>query len=294
MKRTIFAVLFSLLLLMVGCSEEKTTTSKRDYVYMLNATGNSVVAKEYTIQNGEVKNIIAELLTSMEMSQPEEGFFSPKPEDVNRPEFEIKERVVVLNFDSTYEFLENSQEILYRAALVLTITQLDEIELVSFTVAGQPLLDPKGFPVGNLSAGSFVDISGKLKELNQLISFRLYVPSEEGEKLVIESIEEKIDTSTTLEEKVLNKLKGQSFNENATFNVMTRNNICYVDFNEEFLESYPDINDEVAIYSIVNTLSDLPHVSTVRITVNGESEVKYHEKISLNQRFKRNLDLVVQ
>ena len=65
--------------------------------------------------------------------------------------------------------------------------------------------------------------------------------------------------------------------------------ICYVNFDEAFLNAIPDVLDSITIYSIVDSLSELPNISRVQILVNGKSDKKYNT-ISLGTSVERNLD----
>ena len=55
-----------------------------------------------------------------------------------------------------------------------------------------------------------------------------------------------------------------------------------------------DIAEPVVIYSIVDSLTELPSVNTVQISVNGETNMTYREDYSLSKQYERNLDLVTE
>lgn len=71
-------------------------------------------------------------------------------------------------------------------------------------------------------------------------------------------------------------------------NVSTKEGICYVDLNEKFIEKLTDITDEVAIYSIVNSLVELPGINKVQFRINGETVEAFHNT-NLAVLFERNL-----
>ena len=73
---------------------------------------------------------------------------------------------------------------------------------------------------------------------------------------------------------------------------MTANNICYVDFDESFLNEQSTLSDTLVIYSIVNSLSGLNEIHKVQISINGDAMLEYHNNISLSEPFIRNLDLI--
>ena len=52
--------------------------------------------------------------------------------------------------------------------------------------------------------------------------------------------------------------------------VVTKEGICYIDLSSEFLTQQEGVSPEVVIYSVVNSLAELPTVNKVQFTVNGE------------------------
>ena len=52
--------------------------------------------------------------------------------------------------------------------------------------------------------------------------------------------------------------------------IMIRDNVCYVDFSKEFMNVQAEVNSEIVIYSIVNTLCELSDVNKVQFTIDGE------------------------
>ena len=74
-------------------------------------------------------------------------------------------------------------------------------------------------------------------------------------------------------------------------NVSVNENVCYLNFDSGFLNNNLEVDENIIIYSIVNSLASLMTVNKVQITVNGSQDVMFRDKISLNTMFERNLDL---
>ena len=53
-----------------------------------------------------------------------------------------------------------------------------------------------------------------------------------------------------------------------------------------------DIQQEIPVYSIVNSLIAAGNVQKVQISVNGDSKVVFRESMSLNQFYEKNPELV--
>ena len=73
--------------------------------------------------------------------------------------------------------------------------------------------------------------------------------------------------------------------------VSVQDGICYVDFNEAFMKKRSGITAKVAIYSIVNSLTELPNIYKVQFLVNGTAKRTY-EGIEFSSPFERNLEIV--
>ena len=75
--------------------------------------------------------------------------------------------------------------------------------------------------------------------------------------------------------------------------VSVKDGICYVNLGSDFLSQPNSVSAEVTIYSITNSLVELSNVNKVQISIGGETNITYREKIDLNNLFERNLDLLV-
>ena len=66
--------------------------------------------------------------------------------------------------------------------------------------------------------------------------------------------------------------------------------VGFVNLNEGFLNQNYEVAEPVVIYSIVNSLAELANINKVQISVNGDSQGVYREKLELNTVYERNLD----
>ena len=74
--------------------------------------------------------------------------------------------------------------------------------------------------------------------------------------------------------------------------VTTKDNVCYVNLDTGFTSQGYDVLGTVTIYSIVNSLTELPGISSVQILVNGETSITYKDNISLETIFQRNPEMI--
>lgn len=78
------------------------------------------------------------------------------------------------------------------------------------------------------------------------------------------------------------------------YSVTTAEGICYVNFSKEFADNFNgDEREEItAVYSIVNSLTELNHISKVQILVEGERLELYRQILSLREAYSRNEKLL--
>ncbi len=213
-----------------------------------------------------------------------------------------EERVLFLYFDAGYGSKVNmnaTREILCRAALTKTMTQIEGIDYISIYVADQPLLDSYGNPVGVLSDSDFIEGISDINayEKSQL---QLFFADESGEHLLKEEREVVHSINTSVEKVIVEELiKGPQVSnhyrtlpaDTKLLNVSLNENICYINFDATFLNNTLEVKEYIPIYSIVNSLSEISTVSKVQITINGSQDVMFRDMISLNTQFERNLEI---
>ena len=129
----------------------------------------------------------------------------PKKVIVNS--YNLLDGILTLDFSEEYLEISKDEEVLIRAAVVLTLTQIESVDYVAFTVNDSALTRRDGTIIGNMQATDFVG------------------------------------------------------------------------------------SPELAIYSIVNSLSELNYVHKVQIMVNGNTNVSF-KGVKLDNAFIRNLDYI--
>lgn len=282
--------------------DEEYIEEGENYVYYIDKNMTKIVPKEYEIKATEEVGMIEELLEQLKRNTVDVEVTKAIPEGVSLEDFTYGDGVVTLSFNAEYNSMNKAQEVLSRAAIVLTLSQLDCVSYVSFFAGGQPVADSNGEAIGNMQASDFADNLNSHKEVYNTDAFAIYFANQSGEQLVKYEFEAEYGSDTSKEQVILNKLiEGPAEEEGycrtissnvEVVNVVTMNNVCYVTFGENFLTEPASVSDELLIYSIVNSLSEVPYIHKVQISVNGKTDAVYHGKISLTEAFTRNLDYV--
>ena len=290
-----------------GCRKEEnpvpSETPEGTYkIYYLNSSMTRLAPQEYYTETRDQEALIQELMNQflhMPNNVDSQVALSDK---VGYLGYRQEDQVLFLYFDAGYGSRVNmnaTREILCRAALAKTMTQIEGIDYISIYVADQPLLDSYGNPVGVVTGTDFVE---GISDINayEKSQFKLFFADETGQWLVEENREVVHSINTSLERVVVEELiKGphtegryRTLTEDTRrLNVSLNENICYINFDATFLNNTLEVKEYIPIYSIVNSLSEISTVSKVQITINGSQDVMFRDVISLNTQFERNLEI---
>lgn len=288
-----------------GCASKSSEADeeKAVKVYYVNNSETAIVSQDYVLQSelSDVEGCVDELLLQMETLPAKLEYEAPITGNVDIIEYSIANGILTLNFEATYYDLEKYVEILDRAAMVRTLSQVEGIDYVSFNIEGSPLVDSEGMIIGNMSSDMFVYNAGNEINSYEKVELTLYFANQAGDKLVPVYRSVVYNSNISMERLVVEQLiSGPNANISyPTINSSTKINsisvkdgICYVDFDSNFLNQNNSVSAEVAIYSIVDTLAEISNVNKVQFSVDGSSNVTYMESISLANPFERNLDII--
>ena len=286
-----------------GCGNKGPEEGDIYTIYHLNHDQTGLVMQDYTTQTpqDDKDTLLEELTDALSQTPDKLEYYPPLSGRVHLLDYHTEKDQVTLEFDSQYKELPATTEILVRAAVVRTLTQVEGISYVSFTVQGEPLVDNLGNVVGIMSADQFIDNSGDEINTYEQAELRLYFADETGTHLVEANRTLRFSSNIAMEKLVVEQLiKGPenpelypTINpETKIVNVTVKDGICYVNLSEAFLTQTYQVTPEISVYSLVNSLVELPNVNKVQISVNGETAVTYQESISLTTVFERNLDLL--
>ena len=297
MKRVFSIVLLFITVLLTSCStSNETDESKNEYlIYYLDSKTSGIVSEGYSPYGVTKEELVVELLQVLQSDPKNMVYKRAIPEEVTIKDFTITNNQLLINFDTNYSQLSEIPEVLCRATVVKTMCQIPGIDFVLFNVNGQLLIDSNGVQTGLMTSEFFIENTGA--EINYKVT--LYFANETGDSLKVTTRNIFYTGAAPIEELVINQLiNGPTEiglyasipNGTTLLNVSTKESICYVDFNEKFLEKLPDVTDEVTIYSVVNSLVELPGINKVQFRINGKS-VETFGNTSFDVLFERNLSI---
>ena len=65
--------------------------------------------------------------------------------------------------------------------------------------------------------------------------------------------------------------------------------VCYVNLSDSFKNQNPEVNEEIVLYSIVNSLTELQGVTKVQISINGSTDDKVRYTYELSKMYERDM-----
>ncbi|MDE6314557.1 MAG: GerMN domain-containing protein [Lachnospiraceae bacterium] len=270
-------------------------------LYCIDSESQGLVQEVYTPQEKDTLLLVEELMQQLREQPKEFSYRSAISEDVNLLGHELQGEHLILNLGESYYRIDTVSEVLCRAAIVQTLLQIEGIDGIEFMVGNQPLADRTGNIIGLMTRDTFVDVSISQNNSYQETELNLYFSDTDGTGLILVKRKMLHNTNMPMEELIVEQLlKGIDSEESAVLaktalpsdtkllNIYTRDGVCYVNFDENFVNQTTDVSEEVIIYSVVNSLTELPSVNQVQISVNGVSNRIYKENINLNTMFERN------
>ena len=291
-------VLFSCMVFLTACAQEKKENENIFQVYYVSNSETKVEGHPYNMQATEPEWQMRELIKCLSSDPEKLEYKAPLSMGFEVLGTKLEEGMLEINVSESYYKLSATTEVLVRASIVRTLTQIPQIRFVTITVDGNPLNDSKGRAVGWMNADQFINNDGNEINTYELAKVRLYFADENGANLIAADREKHYSTNTPMERFVVEELiagpSGRveglypSVNPNTKIvNITTKDGICYVNLDENFLTVVNNVSTDVSVYAIVNSLVELSNVNKVQILINGEVPSSFS-----TNTFERNLDIV--
>lgn len=292
-------IFFIITFLLLGCDKNpgQNGVSATENVYQLyTVQDNKIVSEEYFTETTDSELLVDELLEMLNLTN------KGTENAIQLESRSINSQVLYLSFNHYYKTMDRISEVLFRASVVRTITQIPDISYVYFYVDGKSLTYENGSPIGKMAAADFVDaMDGDLNSL-AWTTITLYFSNTTGDRLVRKDIDTAYSKTMSTERLIVEQLIAGPDKEDAdmkatlpanlrVISVSVKNGICYVNLDSVFTSELVDVSANVQIYSIVNSLTELSGVSEVQLQINGASNYALRE-ISLEKAFSRNPDLI--
>lgn len=307
-RLSLLLVLCMLAMLLSACTQNKkvNTEDAADTgcsVYYLNQdlTEIGAVKVNSITLSGNTEADIDVLIRQLAAAPDSVGYRAILGHGVTLKNYSVSSGSLVMNFGSDYLKMSKTEEVLFRASLVQTLTQVKTVKYVMFNVDGSTLLDDNGEPVGIMRSSSFIDDTGTEINSYSKAKLKLYFTDRQGQHLIETDEDVVYSSNMSLEKLVVEKLiEGPQTDDvyptiapdTKLLSVTVKDSICYVNFDAGLADKPYDVAENVVIYSIVDSLSELMDVDKVQILIEGRSDRVLFSKMSLDNIYESDLDLL--
>ena len=301
-QRRIIAAFLSLLMcmtLLVSC--KKSDENEEAYeLYYINVQTSALEQEEIKIDGDTPEEQIEAVLKKLKKNPEDVEVKSAFPDGVKVEKWELKSGRLEISFNQKYKNVKKVPELLFRAAMVQSLIQIDGVNSVKFYIGEDPLCDVNGNEIGAMSGEDFVQNTGSTLHTYQSADLELYFANAAGDALVSETEHVRYNSNILKEKLIVEQLmkgpSGESHKkvsppDTVLLGVSVKDNVCYVNFDNGFL-NMTDVQPEVTIYSIVNSVIRGGSASQVQILVNGDSNLKYQEVVDLSKPLTEREDIL--
>ena len=305
MRKYIVFIIFLILAIFSGCGsdkKQKDNTEYTYYVYYLNIENNESVKEG--IDTEEIEKLernfekIDYLIYKLKNPDDISNLHPVLNKDIKILSYEIENRQLKLNFSLEYQSLKSDVEVLYRASIVRTFVQLDFIDKIIFTVNGSPLTDSNGNVISIMDNNSFVENMGTDINTYKEEKLNLYFSDNDYQKLVKTEIKTRIRPNIPKEKVILELLsKGPNMvkptipEEMKINSIVTKNEICYIDFSIKNVSTENAVSGLLTIYSMVNSITDGSNIMKVKFSIDSNDTATYRG-VKLDEAFEKNYKIL--
>ncbi|MDE5864229.1 MAG: GerMN domain-containing protein [Lachnospiraceae bacterium] len=314
MKRVCLLWMMLLAAVLVSCTREEEQTDELQalgpndiYVYCMNLEKTDVVPVVYTVgRNNDLLENVTKVIRYLDGVETTANYQTPIPEGITYLDSSLGDRRdnIEISFSVLYDSVNADSLLFFKSCLVQSLLQLEGVDSVTIMLTDVANADADTATVSesfdrDSFMMSFDDDSGYVQKGNIL----LYFANETGEALKEYSKTVEISNTTSLARLVVESLiEGPSragyqatVADTVTIrNLSVKDGICYVDLSEEFYDTNNPLKNDIIVYSIVNSLAELPTVSKVQFLNSGEKQQFFRESMPFDGIFERNLDLIEQ
>ncbi len=281
-------LLVAISLTLCACNGKEMGNSKQGkfsqdvILYFSNPEYNNMISENRTIYYDDEKDVARIVIEELIKGPVDPTLRSVIPKETTLYSVVTEGLLAVANFSADYyNFSQgNTQgaELIARYSIVKTLCGLGNIERVNILVEGEPILNQSGNPIGPLGENDIVFTQNSNENITQKF-VTLYFADAMGEKLVAERRKASLVDNRLEKTVVLELVKGPKNSDifatipkdTKVLSVETKEGICFVNLSEEFITKFSGGSSAatLAIYSIVNSLTELPDIDRVQFLIDG-------------------------
>lgn len=306
-RMPLLLMVLSCLLLVTGCfnGNSEGRSSQKVNLYFYDEHQNTLVIEERNIgiETGMSNEQIMLAVLDALSKGPQSNNQGARPIQFNIDQAILKERSAFINFTDAYNKLDIPTQIMQRAMLVYTLTELDFIDKIEFFAEDLPLVNSNGEKIEPVERKDILINALNPKPPTSSQTITLYFPGVEDNLLYKEQREIRVNNNTPIETYVMAELiKGPltqgllaSLPADTKVNdIKTQDGVCQVDLSYDLQVPQLStlIHEEAVIYSIVNSLTDISKIQKVIFLKDGKKQTEFNLPIQSGGVFERNEEII--
>ena len=293
-------LVFIMMLSLMGCDEDKRKPGEY-MIFYLNREVTKLQPEDYDSTGATGEALILELIGRLASAPESSKLRQTISSSINVNNVKTEGAYITIDFGVNYKNMSVTEEALVRAAIVKTLLQIEQYSLVSFTVEAEPLRTSDGTLVGNMTLDSFLENPGAQINASVQSTIKLYFSSVDGTSLVEETrvvthsasiSTEKLIMEQLIDGPKLSKCKATIPATTKLITVSVIDGVCYVNVDRGFYNQDQEIREEIVLYSIVNSLTELTGVNKVQLSVNGDTKGYCRYTYELSKMYEKDLSLL--
>lgn len=284
-----------MLISMAGCSIKENKYS----LYFATGDGKSLSEEKIVVEEGLAPDSTAYAVAEKLLEGPFKSEHKRViPENTAVLGLRIEDKTATVNLSQEFEKTKDAAtRLLAIYSMVNTLCSIEGINKVQILVNGRKLdYTASDGEMGALSMNNVITADEIGRSLTVVLE--LYFANEDKTALISEKRMIDIKDNETAEKTAIGELikgplvRGERLltEDVKILSIETKDKFCYVNLSKEFL-SLPATDAKLCVYSIVNTLTKLPEISSVQLFVEGEKAEKLGDVI-LTEPFGFNEELL--
>lgn len=294
------ALYILILACMLGTSSAAYAQSDPDlqtkyYLYSMNKDGTAITSKEFTPATIDTDSFLNDMSQRLNRETSDvTDYIDLLPEGVRIEFAGVSDGILTVDLSKAYTSLDSEDQILIRYAIVMNYIQIIGVDSVTFTVNGKPLKDSNDEDIGLVRADDFLEFENGSFNSYRYESLTLYFQDKSEEKISGETRNIYYKCNLPKERVVVEQLVNgpmedtnqTTFNPRTKLNsVMVSDGVCYLDFNEAFLEVPDAVSPKLSLSSLVSSIIATCGCKKVHISVDESTDCQYGDAISLDHFF---------
>lgn len=289
MKKTLCFILSVVIILsMCSCSRNSVNTdgkmTKEVKLYFSNAEYNDINAEKRVVAYENEKQLPEAVLNELIKGPSNVDAKAVIPSGTRVLDVTLDGVIAKIDFSREYFDFDGEYstraELLARYSIVKTLCSVRGIDKVLICVEGNQLLSASGNAIGPIGENDMV-LSQSLNENVTEKYVTLYFADDMGEKLVALRRRVPLVDNSIAKTVVAELVAGPNSDEDNVYktipngtkvlSVETKEGICFVNFSGEFVSKFDGGSSAatMAIYSVVNSLTELPDIDKVQFLVDS-------------------------